>query len=145
MFCCQRSRPQKRRFPLDPQKWRFQNVTPSNENIPNSSITSSNNWQYFVCDPRDAITAWQRRLMRQMSLRMVAISRWFHYKHGMILSQSSIVYTAVSSPQDHSKHFTLYFPDRPVHSDTISASLGSIQSYATINARRLLVHIHHCL
>ena len=30
---------------------------------------------------------------------------------------------------------------RPVHSDTISASLGSIQPYTTINARRLLVHI----
>ena len=51
------------------------------------------------------------------------------------------LYSAVSSPQDRSKRFTLYFPDRPVHSDTISASLGSIQPYATINARRLLVHI----
>ena len=48
---------------------------------------------------------------------------------------------AVSSLQDHSKHFTLYFPDRPVHSDIISASLRSIQPYATINARRLLIHI----
>ena len=37
--------------------------------------------------------------------------------------------------------FTLYFPDRPVHSDTISAFQGSIQLYATINARRLLIHI----
>ena len=36
---------------------------------------------------------------------------------------------------------TLHYPDRPVHSDTISASLGSIQPYATINARRLFVHI----
>ena len=33
------------------------------------------------------------------------------------------------------------FPDTPVHSDTISASLGSIQPYDTINVRRLLVHI----
>ena len=40
-----------------------------------------------------------------------------------------------------SKRFILYIPDRPVHSDTISASLGSIQPYAIINARRLLVHI----
>ena len=46
---------------------------------------------------------------------------------------------AVSIPR--SKRFTLYFPDRPVHSDTISASLGSIQPYATINARRVLIHI----
>ena len=33
------------------------------------------------------------------------------------------------------------FPDRPVHSDTISASLESIQPYATINTRRLLLII----
>ena len=56
-------------------------------------------------------------------------------------SKGKFLYSAVSSPQDRSKRFTLYFPDRPVHSDTISASLGSIQPYATINARRLLVHI----
>ena len=57
------------------------------------------------------------------------------------LKKGKFLYSTVSSPQDRSKHFTLYFPDRPVHSDTISASLGSIQPYATINARRLLVHI----
>ena len=34
-----------------------------------------------------------------------------------------------------------HFQDRPVQPDTISTSLGSIQPYATINARRLLVHI----
>ena len=36
--------------------------------------------------------------------------------------------------QDRSKHFTLYFPGRPVQSNTTSAYLGSIQPYATINA-----------
>ena len=60
----------------------------------------------------------------------------FHKK-----SKGKFLYSAVFSPQDRSKHFTLHFPDRPVHSDTISTSLGSIQPYATINARRLLVHI----
>ena len=55
--------------------------------------------------------------------------------------KGKFLYSAVSSPQDRSKRFTLYFPDRPVHSDTISASLGNIQPYATINARRLLVYI----
>ena len=49
--------------------------------------------------------------------------------------------SAVSKPRDCSKRFTLYFPRRPVQSDTISTSLGSIQPYATTNARRLLVHI----
>ena len=56
-------------------------------------------------------------------------------------SKGKFLYGAVSSPQDRSRRFTLYFPDRPVHSDTITASLGSIQPYAAINARRLLVHI----
>ena len=55
--------------------------------------------------------------------------------------KGKFLYSAVSGPQDRSKRFTLYFPNRPVHSDTISASLGSIQPYATINAQRLLVHI----
>ena len=53
--------------------------------------------------------------------------------------KGKFLYSAVSSPQDRSKRFTLYFPGRPVHSDTISASLGSIHTYATINVRRLLV------
>ena len=56
-------------------------------------------------------------------------------------SVGTFLYDAVSSPQDHSKRFTLYFPDIPVHSDTISASAGSTQPHATINARRLLVYI----
>ena len=43
--------------------------------------------------------------------------------------KGKFLYSAVSSPQDHSKRFTLYFPDRPVQSDTISASLGSIQPH----------------
>ena len=62
-----------------------------------------------------------------------------------MIKKVKFLYSAISSPQDRSKRFTLYFPDRPVHSDTISASLGSIQPYAAINTRRLLVHIHHCL
>ena len=56
-------------------------------------------------------------------------------------SKGKFLYSAVSSPQDRSKRFTFYFPDRSVHSDTISASLGSIHPYDTINARWLLVHI----
>ena len=37
--------------------------------------------------------------------------------------------------------FTLYVPGRPVQSNTVSTSLGSIQPYATINMQRLRVHI----
>ena len=54
---------------------------------------------------------------------------------------SYVLYSAVSNPQDCSKCFTHYFPVRPVQSNTISTSLGSIQPYAAINAQRLLVHI----
>ena len=37
-----------------------------------------------------------------------------------------VLYSAVSSPLDRSKRFTLSSTGRPVHSDTNSASLGSI-------------------
>ena len=37
-----------------------------------------------------------------------------------------VLYSAVSSPLDRSKRFTLSSPGRPVHSNTNSASLGSI-------------------
>ena len=55
-------------------------------------------------------------------------------KASSYIAQYPVLRTAQST-------FTLYFPDRPVHSDTISASLGSIQPYATNNAQRLIVHI----
>ena len=63
------------------------------------------------------------------------------YRCTSLWNKRKFLYSAVSNPQDWSKRFTLYIPGRPVHSDTISTSLGSIQPYATINARRLLVHI----
>ena len=41
--------------------------------------------------------------------------------------------SAVPNPHDCSKRFTLYFPNRPVQSNTISTSLGCTQSCATID------------
>ena len=58
---------------------------------------------------------------------------------GLKESKGKFLCSAVSSPRDRSKRFTLYFPDRPVHSDTISSSLGSIQPYAIINAQRRIL------
>ena len=55
------------------------------------------------------------------------------------VDKTKFLYSEVSNPQDCSKCFTLYFAGRPVQSDTISTSLGSIQPYAAINARRLLI------
>ena len=65
----------------------------------------------------------------------VKVKTWFHGKKNVMFLNG-----AVSNPQGCSKRLILYFPDRPVQSDTISIYLGSIQPYATINARRLLVH-----
>ena len=56
-------------------------------------------------------------------------------------AKGKVLYSATSNPQDCSKRFTLYFPGSPIQSDTISTSLGSMQPYAAINARRLLAHI----
>ena len=55
--------------------------------------------------------------------------------------KGKFLYSAVSNPQVCSKRFTCYYPDRPVQSDTMWTSLGSIQPYAIIYARRLLAHI----
>ena len=55
-------------------------------------------------------------------------------------SKGKFLCSTVSGPQDCSKIFYALLP-RPVQSNTVSTSLGSIQPYATINARRLLVLI----
>ena len=44
----------------------------------------------------------------------------------LIQVKGMVLYSAVSSPLDRSKRFTLSSPGRTVHSDTNSASLGSI-------------------
>ena len=47
-----------------------------------------------------------------------------------------VLYSAVSSPLDRSKRFTLFaLPDRPVHSDTNSASPGSILAMQQLGAK----------
>ena len=48
--------------------------------------------------------------------------------------KGNFLHSAVYNPQDWSKRFILYFPDRPVQSDIISTSLGSIHPYAAFNA-----------
>ena len=69
------------------------------------------------------------------------ISDFIKHVFQHVYKKGKFLYSAVSNPQDCSKRFTLYFLDRPVQSDTVSTYLGSIQWYAAINARRLLVHI----
>ena len=51
-----------------------------------------------------------------------------------------VFYSAVSSPLDRSKGFTLSSPGRPVHSDTVLGFSGKHSSQAAI-AQRLLTHM----
>ena len=56
------------------------------------------------------------------------------------------LYSAVSSPLDRSKRFTLFaLPGRPVHSDTNSASPGSILVMQQLRATTKSSHFQHCL
>ena len=55
-------------------------------------------------------------------------------KKGMVL------YSAVSSPLDRSKRFTLSSPGRPVHSDTVLGFSWKHSSHAAI-AQRLFTHM----
>ena len=50
------------------------------------------------------------------------------------------IYSAVSSPLDRSKRFTLSSPGRPVHSDTVLGFSLKHSSHAAI-AQRLFTHI----
>ena len=60
-------------------------------------------------------------------------------KKGFYTAQYPVDKTAQSD-------FTHYSPGRPVQSNTISTSLGSIQPHATNNVRKAArTHIHHCL
>ena len=51
-----------------------------------------------------------------------------------------VLYSAVSSPLDRSKRFTLSSPGRPVHSDTVIGFSWKHSSHAAI-AQRLFTHI----
>ena len=51
-----------------------------------------------------------------------------------------VLYSAVSSPLDRSKRFTLSSPGRPVHSDTVLGFSWKHSSHAAI-AQRLFNHI----
>ena len=56
------------------------------------------------------------------------------------LLKGMVLYSAVSSPLDRSKRFTLSSPGRPVHSDTVLGFSWKHSSHAAI-AQRLFTHI----
>ena len=57
--------------------------------------------------------------------------------------------SAICGPSDRSKRFTLFaLPGRPVHSETNSASPGSILAMLQLRAKTKSLnhsHVHHCL
>ena len=61
--------------------------------------------------------------------------------HGIkVKGKGMVLYSAVSSPLDRSKRFTLSSPGRPVHSDTVFGFSWKHSSHAAI-AQRLFTHI----
>ena len=69
-------------------------------------------------------------------------------KHDMWLSyekKGMFLYSAVSSPLDSSKRFTLFLPWQTCSLRPNSASLGSILAMHQLRATTIHSHVHHCL
>ena len=58
----------------------------------------------------------------------------------IVMFKGMVLYSAVSSPLDRSKRFTLSSPGRPVHSDTVLVFSWKHSSHAAI-AQRLFTHM----
>ena len=94
--------------------------------IRGDSINSGHRWP-----EKRKLSAWiHRRKNCQCDLMMACKKKC----KGMVL------YSAVSSPLDRSKRFTLSSPGRPVHSDTVLGFSWKHSSHAAI-AQRLFTHI----
>ena len=65
---------------------------------------------------------------------------WIHHYIAFKKKKGMVLYSAVSSPLDRSKRFTLSSPGRPVHSDTVLGFSWKHSSHAAI-AQRLFTHI----
>ena len=81
-------------FPQTPQNGGFRMLLQvmkmsQSVQLPTATTVSS------LCDPYDAITAWQRRFMLPMSLWMAVISQLFHCKHCVNLKQ---ILSSIDSP-----------------------------------------------
>ena len=77
------------------------------------------------------------QLVKSRSTRDRASTHGYCYKKK---GKGMVLYSAVSSPLDRSKRFTLSSPGRPVHSDTVLGFSWKHSSHAAI-AQRLFTHI----
>ena len=126
MFCSRPYRPLSRR--LD----HCNRMTKNESRDPNSGNV------YYVTMQITFPTRKFRNVERNLHCDIVHITK----KKG----KGMFLYSAVSSPLDRSKRFTLFaHPDRPVHSDTNSASPGSILATQQLRATTKHSHFHHCL
>ena len=82
------------------------------------------------------INTWPSSLGNYRSTVQLSVNR--HVKKGK--GKGMVLYSAVSSPLDRSKRFTLSSPGRPVHSDTVLGFSWKHSSHAAI-AQRLFTHI----
>ena len=72
---------------------------------------------------------------RTEDISLAHTSRKSHLS-SFLLKKKVVLYSAVSSPLDRSKRFTLVaLPNRPVHSDTNSASPGGILARQQLRAK----------
>ena len=77
------------------------------------------------------------------TVRGTWIPRWSRSQSYFVVKvkgKGMVLYSAVSSPLDRSKRFTLSSPGRPVHSDTVLGFSWKHSSHAAI-AQRLFTHI----
>ena len=66
----------------------------------------------------------------------ISVRALLYYPNIKVKVKSQFLYSAVSSPLDRSKRFTLFAsPGRPVHSDTNSASPGTILARQQLRAK----------
>ena len=99
----------------------------------------SNPWQVIIYSR--LLIVCQRRL--QEGRLLSSTQSCFHYVTFLFVPRSKkgmVLYSAVSSPLDRSKRFTLSSPGRPVHSDTVLGFSWKHSSHAAI-AQRLFTHI----
>ena len=105
-----------------------------------SPLDRSKSFTLFVGRPvhSDTNTAFSGSILATLQLRAKTTSLTFPPFY--IKGKGMVLYSAVSSPLDRSKRFTLSSPGRPVHSDTVLGFSWKHSSHAAI-AQRLFTHI----
>ena len=102
---------------------------------------------YLTCyDCRQQLRGRARRIQNSGKLSLALLYEYYYRLEcgeqlwPNVKGKGMVLYSAVSSPLDRSKRFTLSSPGRPVHSDTVLGFSWKHSSHAAI-AQRLFTHI----